>query len=179
MTFTNATQVPGLVGQAIRFGGNGRLALEGLGHRPNWTIGFWLRPTVKPSGEVLLMGVDSPIDSLAWGISLRDDLVVRIWSGASPDKELLSPTPLALNQWTWISASFDGSSSRLSLVVDSTALPRITVKMPASSNLPITGMQAFVGDLDELRISGTLRDRQWQQLERQVVHPGVPWIRWK
>ncbi|MEN9353192.1 MAG: hypothetical protein RL318_517 [Fibrobacterota bacterium] len=179
MTFPNAKSSQGIVGNAIRFDGKASLKLGAISDRSDWTIGFWLRPTAKPSGEILLLGTESLLDSLRWGISLRDDLVVRIWSGASSDKELLSAAALPLDKWTWISASFDGTSSRLSLVVDSIALPRITVKMPAISSLPVTGMQGFVGDLDELRISATVRDRQWQQLERQTVHPGIPWIRWK
>lgn len=174
-----ATPTSGVIGTGIRFDGNSSLRMDSLGRAPQWTIGFWIRPTAKPSGEALLLGVDTLADSLRWGISLRDDLFVKVWSGGSPDKELLSTTALPLGKWTWISASFDGSSSRLSLVIDTVALPRLTVVMPAASGLPLTGMQGFVGDMDELRISDSLRERQWQQLEHQTTATGVPWLRWK
>lgn len=179
LRFLATTATEGIAGSGIRFNGTSSLRMDSLGHVPQWTIGFWIRPTVKPSGEILLLGVDTLADSLRWGISLRDDLFIKVWSGGSPDKELVSSSALPLGKWTWIAASFDGASSRLSLVVDTVALPRLTVVMPSPSSLPITGMKGFVGDLDELRISDSLRSRQWQQLERQTTATNVPWIRWK
>lgn len=178
MRFESVTAADGVAGKGFHFDGTSSLRMDSLGSGSEWTIGFWLRPTAKPSGEIVLIGVDTLADSLRWSVSLRDDLFVRVWSGGSPDKEVVSPTALPLNQWTWVSASFDGASSRLSLVVDTTALPRVTVKMPRASQLPLTGMRAFVGDLDELRLVDTTRDRQWQQLEGQTSRPGIPWIRW-
>lgn len=179
LRFSGATATAGLAGSGIHFGGSANLRMDSLGKASQWTIGFWLRPTAIPSGEILLLGVDTLADSLRWGISLRDDLFVKVWSGGSPDKELLSAKALPLGKWTWISASFDGATSRLSLVVDTVALPRLTVAMPVASDLRLSGMQGFVGDMDELRISDSLRERQWQQLEHQTTAADVPWIRWK
>jgi len=178
LTWSGATSTAGIVGTAKHFSGSGSLSLDSLGPLSQWTIGFWIRPTTKPSGEIQLLGIDSGDAKYHWGISVRDDLYIRVWSGASADKELVSLTPLALNTWTWISASFDGASSRLSLVMDTVALPRLSVVFPAHSSYPVHGFEQFQGDVDEIRLSDTARTRQWQQLEHQTVRPGVPWIHW-
>jgi hypothetical protein len=178
LTWTGTASVAGIVGEAKRLSGSGSLRLDSLGPLSQWTMGFWIRPTAKPSGEILLLGTDSGASKYRWGISLRDDLFVRVWSGASADKELVSSKALALDAWTWISASFDSASSRLSLVVDTLALPRLSVSLPSHSQYPVHGFEQFQGDVDEIRLSDTARTRQWQQLEHQTVRPGIPWIRW-
>jgi len=184
LSWTGATATQGIVGKGLHLDGLGQFRASAIAQRQQWSLGMWIRPTAKPSGEILLFGQDSGADSTQWGISLRDDLYIRIWSGHNPGKELVGPKALAVNQWCWISATFDTTSQpvgkmRIGLVQDTTPLPRMVLAAPSPSASTPHGFKDFIGDVDEFRLSDAARTQQWQQLEHQTTLPGIPWILWK
>jgi hypothetical protein len=149
-----------------------------LGGSGSWTISFWVRLDAKPSGEKVLAGFAAGPDSADWGVSVRDDMTVRVWSGADSSDELVSTSALSLSVWTHLVATFDAPSSRIGLVVDTTSYPRKTVVFPKASRQPMGGGSGLDAAFDEIRLSDTARAVQWGQLERQTQTSGVPWLRW-
>jgi hypothetical protein len=131
----------------------------------------------KPSGETALAGFAGGADSARWGISVRNDMHLRVWSGADTADQIVTTTPLALSTWTHLVATFDAPTKRIGLVVDTTVYPRNTVAFPTASRQPVVGGIGFPGAFDEIRLSDTARNTEWSQLERQT-QSGVPWLRW-
>jgi hypothetical protein len=149
-----------------------------LGGSNSWSISFWVRLDAKPSGDKVLAGFTGGPDSANWGISVRDDLTLRVWSGARASDTLAAAAGLTLSVWTHLVATFDATSSRIGLVVDTTAYSRKTVIFPKSSRQPMGGGSGLVAAYDEIRFSDTARAIQWGQLERQTQTTGIPWLRW-
>jgi hypothetical protein len=181
LRWTGSTSTTGSVDGARQLAGSGQWATDSvnLGGTASWTVSLWVRLDAKPSGETLLAGVDGAPDTARWGLSVKDDMTVRLWSGANSGDEIATTTPLAVGTWTRLAATFDAASSRIGLVVDTTIYARTTVKYPAASRSPIHGGSGLRATFDELRLSDTARDVHWSQLEHQTqVRGGVPWIRW-
>lgn len=181
LRWTGSEAVDGVVGGARRIAGAGNWTTDSvlLGGRTSWTVSFWLRLDAKPSGEALLAGVDDGPDSTRWGISVRDDRHLRVWSRTGTSDEIVTSAPLPLSGWTHVAATFDAASSRIGLVVDTTVYDRNTVAFPVAAKRAVHGGAGLWATFDEIRLSDTARDVHWSQLERQTqAKGGVPWIRW-
>jgi hypothetical protein len=150
-----------------------------LGGADSWTVSLWVKLDRKPSGEILLAGFRDGPDAANWGLSIRDDLVVRVWSGADMTRSLESPSALPLGKWVRLAATFEAVSSRIGLVVDSTSVNRRTVVFPTASTQRLQNDSGFLqGGVDEIRLSNLDRTTEWSALEAQVGAPGVAWLRW-
>jgi len=179
LRWTGSRSGAGTVGGAQVLAGSGSWSTDSvaLGGTNSWTISLWVRLDSKPSGETVLAGFKDGVDSANWGISVRDDMYVRVWSGAKTADEIVTATPLPLSTWTHLVATFDAPSKRIGLVVDTTVYPRNTVTYPLASRQVVRGGVGFFGAFDEIRLSDTGRTTQWSQLERQT-QTSVPWLRW-
>jgi hypothetical protein len=180
LRWTGSQAGSGTVGGARVLTGTGSWSTDSvsLGGSNSWSVGFWVRLDAKPSGEIVLAGFTGGTDSANWGISVRGDNTVRVWSGAKTSDELLTTSPLPLSVWTHLVATFDAPSTRIGLVVDTTAYSRKTVVFPKPSRQPIVGGSGLGAAFDEIRLSDTARAVQWGLLERQTQTSGIPWLRW-
>jgi hypothetical protein len=179
LRWTGSTRGTGAVGSAQVLAGSGGWTTDSvsLGGANSWTVSLWVRMDDKPSGETALAGFAGGADSARWGISVRNDMHLRVWSGADTADQIVTTTPLALSTWTHLVATFDAPTKRIGLVVDTTVYPRNTVAFPTASRQPVVGGIGFPGAFDEIRLSDTARNTEWSQLERQT-QSGVPWLRW-
>jgi len=183
LSWSGSTSGPGILGTAQTISGTGSYATDSvsLGGTRSWTISLWVRLDKKPSGEILLAGFTDGPDSTHWGLSVRDDQVVRVWSGADTSRSLETPTAnaLKLGVWTHLAATFEDSTERIGLVIDTTAFNRRVVTFPAASRQRLRGASKLTGSLDEIRLVNTERAVEWPALERQTGAESVPWLKWK
>jgi hypothetical protein len=183
MKWTGSTSTTGVLGTARAFAETGSFATDSveLGRGHSWTVGLWVRLDKKPSGESLLVGVTDGPDSTHWGLSVRDDKVLRVWSGADPLRSLETPLAdsLVLGRWTHVAVTFETTTKRIGLVIDATSYPRQTIAFPATSRQRLRGMTGLSGAVDEIRLAKSERAVEWPQLERQTGAPGIPWLKWK
>ncbi|HNY31001.1 MAG TPA: DUF2341 domain-containing protein [Fibrobacteria bacterium] len=171
----------GPVGSARLLGDASRWMTDSveLGGTASWTVSLWVKLAEEPSGEVVLAGFDTGADSSRWGLSVKDDRTVRVWSGADPSKDLVHATTLPVGEWVHLAATFDGASRRIGLVVGTEVLARRTVAFPLASRQRIVGAVGFRGAIDQLRISDTAREGSWSQMEARTQDPSVRWLRWQ
>jgi len=148
-----------------------------LGGAASWTVSLWVRLDKKPSGETLLAGFSDGPDSVRWGVSIRDDQFVRVWSGADALKSLEADKPLVVGVWTHVAATFESSTERIGLVVDTTVYDRQKVSFPRASRQRMRGGSGASAAFDEIRLSSLDRAPQWSILEGRVADP--TWLRWK
>lgn len=180
--WTSTGTIEGPVGSARATGESSSFSTDSvtLGGSASWTVSLWVRLDRKPSGEILLAGFDSGADSSRWGLSVKDDQTVRVWSGADPSGELLSNSPIPTGTWVHLAATFEaGTQRRIGLVVGNEVHDRQRVVYPTASRQPIRGARSFRGAIDEIRLSTTAREGSWSQLESRTQAPGVPWLRWQ
>jgi len=179
LRWTGSAAGTGAVGNARVLAGSGNWTTDSvsLGGANSWTVSFWVRLDAKPSVETVLAGFAGGADSARWGLSVRDDMHVRVWSGADTADQIVTSAPLSLSTWTHLVATFDAPTKRIGLVVDTTVYPRNTVAFPTASRQPIVGGVGLFGAIDEIRLSDTARSTEWSQLEGQT-QSGVPWLRW-
>lgn len=181
LTWTGTTGTEGAAGQGWTVSGNGSFASDSvaLGGDASWTIGLWVRLDGKSSGETLLAGFSDGPDSVRWGVSVRDDLVVRVWSGADTARSLEAGAPLALDVWTHVVATFDGAKSRVGLVIDTVSYARQDIAYPKASRQRLRGASGVSGAFDEIRLSGLDREKEWSILESRTLLPKTTWLRWE
>ena len=75
-----------------------------------WTLSGWVKPTETPTGAALIAGLGNPIDEDSRYFALVEGkLAFRL----SEDNVLKTSAALALNQWHFLAASFDGTTVRL------------------------------------------------------------------
>jgi hypothetical protein len=179
--WTSTTATDGPVGKARAMGDASEWMSDSvwLGGSASWTVSMWVKLHEKPSGEVMLAGFANGADSARWGLSVKDDRTVRVWSGADPSKDLVHATPLEIGQWVHLAATFDATTKRIGLVVGTEVANRRTVAMPLSSKQAIVGAVGLRGALDELRLSSIAREGSWSQLEERTQSVSVPWLRWQ
>lgn len=150
-----------------------------LGGANSWTVSLWVKLDQKPSGEIHLAGFRDGPDAANWGLSIRDDQVVRVWSGGDTTRSLESPSALPLGRWIHLAATFEAPTNRIGLVVDSTPVNRRTVVFPTLSTQRMRSGSGYIqGGVDEIRLSNLERTPEWSALEAQVGAPGVAWLRW-
>jgi hypothetical protein len=181
MSWNGSKGTAGIVGYAQSVSESGSFMTDSveLGNGHSWTVGMWIRLDKKPSGETLLVGATDGPDSTKWGLSVRDDQYVRVWSGADTTRSLEAGAPLALGVWTHLMATFESGTSRIGLVVDTTVYSRRNVTFPATSRQRLRGLSGITGAVDEIRLFHDERAVQWSQLEQRTGAVGVPWLKWK
>lgn len=169
----------GVWGQGRSVAGTGSFASDSvdLGGDASWTVSLWVRLDRKPSGETLLAGFSDGPDSVRWGVSVRDDQVVRVWSGADTARSLEADKPLVLGVWTHVAATFESANERLGLVIDATSYDRRKVSFPKASRQRMRGGSGAEAVFDEIRLSDLDRAPQWSVLEARVA--ASAWLRWK
>lgn len=179
LAWNGSTAQVGVWGQGRAVSGTGSFASDSvaLGGATSWTVSLWVRLDKKPSGETLLAGFTDGPDSVHWGVSVRDDQVVRVWSGADTSKSLEADKPLALGVWTHVAATFESSTERIGLVVDTTSYARKQVKFPGAARQRMRGGAGANLAVDEIRLSDVDRAPEWSILESRVAGPS--WLRWK
>lgn len=150
-----------------------------LGGANSWTVSLWVKLDQKPSGEIHLAGFRDGPDEANWGLSIRDDQVVRVWSGGDTTRSLESPSALPLGKWVHLAATFEAATTRIGLVVDSSSANRRTVVFPTLSTQRLRSGSGYLqGGIDEIRLSNLERAPEWSALEAQVGATGVAWLRW-
>ncbi|QQS06493.1 MAG: DUF2341 domain-containing protein [Fibrobacterota bacterium] len=179
--WTSDASEDGPVGQARSTGDASKWMSDSvwLGGSTSWTVSMWVKLHEKPSGEVMLAGFDTGVDSSRWGLSVRDDRTIRVWSGADPSKDILYATPMPIGEWVHLAATFDAATKRIGLVVGTEVVNRRTVAFPVASKQPLVGAVGLRGALDELRFSTEAREGSWSQLETRTQSPSVQWLRWQ
>lgn len=179
LAWTGSTAGNGVWGQGRVVSGSGSFASDSveLGGNASWTVSLWVRLDKKPSGETLLAGFSDGPDSVQWGVSVRDDQVVRVWSGADTLRSLEADKPLVLGVWTHVVATFESSTERLGLVIDTTSYNRQKVSFPKASRQRMRGGSGASLTFDEIRLSNLDRAPEWSILEGRVAGP--TWLRWK
>ena len=179
LAWNGSTAQAGVWGQGRAVSGTGSFASDSveLGGDASWTVSLWVRLDKKPSGETLLAGFTDGPDSVRWGVSVRDDQVVRVWSGADTAKSLEADKPLVVGAWTHVAATFESSTERIGLVVDTTVHARQKVAFPYPSRQRLRGGSGADAVFDEIRLSDLDRVPQWSVLEARMA--GSAWLRWK
>jgi hypothetical protein len=181
LSWTSSTTAPGLFGSGQSTTATSSYQTDSvtLGGTNSWTVSLWVKLDQKPSGEILLAGFRDGSAAANWGLSVRDDLFVRVWSGGDTSHSLESPSALPLGKWVHLTATFDAAATRIGLVVDTTALDRRTVVYPTASTQRLRSQpELFTGGIDELHLSAVERTKEWSALEAQVDASGVAWLRW-
>jgi len=181
LAWSSATTAPGLFGamRSTTAASSYQTDSVTLGGTNSWTVSLWVKLDAKPSGEILLAGFRDGPDAANWGLSIKDDKVVRVWSGGDTSHSLESPSPLPLNKWVHLAATFEAVTSRIGLVVDSTSMDRRTVVYPTASIQRLRSQpEMFTGGIDEIHLSTVERTKEWSALEAQVGAAGVAWLRW-
>lgn len=181
MTWTNATTADGVFGSMRATTDKSSYLTDSvtLGGSNSWTVSLWVKLDKKPSGEILLAGFRDGDQAANWGLSIRDDKFARVWSGGDTSHSLESPSALPLGKWVHLAATFEATTTRIGLVVDSSSVSRKTVVFPVLSTQRLRSQpQLFQGGMDEIHLSTVERTPEWSALEAQVGASGVAWLRW-
>jgi hypothetical protein len=161
----------GRIGRALMLDGDGGLGLSGLSgftrHDPV-TISMWLRPGERNAKAALVHAAGFyTLDADASGIELEiiDGClrwsVIHLWPGSAAS--VRHPEALALNEWTHITATYDGSSRADGLRLYLNGRPAETETLRDSLDGPIATHQLELGSrsrgsgfrggaIDELKI---------------------------
>lgn len=179
IAWTGSVAGAGVWGGGRVVSGSGAFASDSveLGGSASWTVSLWIRLDKKPSGETLLAGFSDGPDFVRWGVSVRDDQFVRVWSGADTARSLEADKPLVLGAWTHVVATFESANERLGLVIDTTVYDRQKVSFPGASRQRMRGGSGASAAFDEIRLSSLDRAPQWSILESRTGAP--TWLRWK
>jgi len=176
-------QVPGRVGQALRFDGDDHAVLPRC-VEDSFTVSFWVRSKHRGRGNNRdrrwFTGtglVDTEVPGIVddWGISWIADGVIAAGSG-NPEKFVSSEPGFDDGQWHFVAFTRSKETGRIALYVDGRRVGEAvgSKRSLASADTILVGRMrpgghGFRGDLDELRI----HDRALTQPEVLCLQHGV------
>lgn len=171
-TNSGTTNAAGKIGDGRSFSGTNEITVinsAGINLNADFTLEVWIRRTSNTSNHGILgKGANGYVLGVDWPQGGADNL--NLWLNfppPGPGYQLYHTGPISLNTWQHVAATFDGEFVRLYIdgVLDYT-----NSNVPASTFLADNGLLRigngngsgkWVGQLDEVRISSTVRSTNW------------------
>jgi len=160
-TLSNATRVTGKFNSGLHFDGNSSIVTvpdsNSLDLTTGMTLEAWVDPDVADNWETLLFKERSGGDAYAlYGASDTGAPEVQVFTGGT-SHVAQAQTPLPLNVWSHLAATYDGSNLRLYVNGSQVASTAVTGAITTSTGVLHMGANSvwgerYTGAMDEARI---------------------------
>lgn len=120
------------------------------------TLEAWVRPAVAGSWRTVLLKENT--NGLAYALYFSDNASrPAVFARVGSDRNATGTTPLAVNAWTHLAATYDGAALRLYVNAALASTRAVTGALPATANALKIGGNAvwgeyFNGLIDEVRV---------------------------
>jgi|GEM_PF-5680523 len=154
----NVTYTAGVVDNAFQFNGTNSSVVvpdNGRFDTPKFTIGGWFELTNVPGmGSDYILASKTNGYSTGWKLLVNSQLIPEFvvyqqQSGGASTAMAFSPTPIALNTWYYLTASFDGDTSKLyvnGVQAGSGSLPYAAGYSPSTSPVVLGAASWYNGE---------------------------------
>lgn len=142
---------------------------------PVLTMSMWYRPTASVSGSwAYLFAAKNSDSGASWGAQWRSDKIAVAPGGSTENTAIAPPfdAPTTVNAWTKLDVTISGNSISVYTNGALSATKTSTSSLSNGSGLALgsmldNGYGAFVGDIDETRLRGSVVDATWAAVDYQ------------
>ncbi|HXY55550.1 MAG TPA: MotA/TolQ/ExbB proton channel family protein [Nitrospirota bacterium] len=178
--FTGKLGIPSVLGNGAQFDGTtgGQMTIArspSLTFTKGFTFSSWVRMN-QPSGSSQLFSWDDGIQSIVIGID-NGNAYCSLGYGKGPVTETPKTVALIPNHWQHLAVVVD-SEKRITVYLDgkeaSASVLNRAIPAPSSDIIlggAAKGGNAFIGDLDEVQLSNSVRTAGWIKAEFQSQGP--------
>ena len=160
-TLASAARATGKYNSGLQFNGTSSLVTvpdsNSLDLTTGMTLEAWVKPDVVGNWETLLFKEQSAGDAYAlYGSTDTGAPEVQVFTGGA-SHATRAPTPLPINAWTHLAATYDGSNLRLYVNGAQVASTAVTGPIATSSGVLHMGSNSvwnerYTGGMDEVRV---------------------------